>query len=171
MLKKSALAICLSLMPVAASAQGYAAPGYGYSDMPGMYPNMAPPWMFQNGAPGSFPGGGQSPFITMPMTPNTGIPQAPSQPFAQPLPFWMQTPPSDPIPGTPYFAPAPNADRPAAPSTPPRWAPLPGQAPMRVMPPHRGNNWTITPLPQQNPVYAPLTPAAPATQPKWPTQF
>ncbi len=168
--------IAAGLAPLAATAQNNTPPGYTFNNMfPGMFGgnNYTVPQGYMNQ--------GQSPFLTMPAPQNPiANPQFPSaptgqnspfptNPMAQPTPFWMQTPAS-PQPPARFITDIPSsvARQNTPPSytvfAPPRWAPLPGQAPVRIQTRRPANNWALSPNSGQIPA-----PTLPATPPKWPT--
>ena len=181
------LVFIASLAPLAATAQNNTPPGYTFGNMfPGMFGgnnnNYTVPQGYMNQ--------GQSPFLTMPAPQypfaNPQFPSAPTgqntpfpaNPMAQPTPFWMQTPPG-PQPNARYITEIPSTVAPqnTPPGytvftpprfrqvAPPRWAPLPGQAPVGSQMRRPVNNWSLYPdYSGQN-----LAPAVPATPPKWPT--
>jgi len=182
------LAFIASIAPLAAVAQYNSPPGYTFNNM---FPGMFGGNNFNNNytVPQGYMNQGQSPFLTMPAPQypfaNPQFPRAamgqdtpfPANPMAQPTPFWMQTPAS-PQPNARYITEIPSSVAPqntppgytvfSAPGfrqlAPPRWAPLPGQAPMSTQARRPANNWSRPPEPGQN-----LVPALPATPPKWPT--
>ncbi|MBL1436641.1 MAG: hypothetical protein COB08_010635 [Rhodobacteraceae bacterium] len=173
--------VATSFAPVMAEAQNNTPPGYTFGGMfPGMFGGN------NYGVPQGYMNNGQSPFLTMPAPqypfanpqfPSARQPQAsafPATPMAQPTPFWMQTPqsparfitqvpsnvaPQNAPPSYTVFTP------PGFSSAPPRWAPLPGQAPVSIQSLRPTNNWSIFPNASQN-----LAPAVPAAPPKWPPQ-
>lgn len=179
-----ALLTATSFAPLAAVAQNNTPPGYTFGMFPGMFGNN------NYAMPNGFMNNGNSPFLTMPAPqypyanpqfPNTSPTQAtpapmPALPMAQPTPFWMQTPTS-PQPWAKYITEIPEkvVPRNAPPNYtvftppafthygPPRWAPLPGQAPRAAAPQHALNTWATPFNGSQNPASA-----MPATPPKWP---
>ena len=174
----------VGFVPLGAQAQYASPPGYTFGGMfPGMFGNNN-----YYGMPQGYMNNGQSPFLTMPAPqypmanpqfPVPNQPQAapfPANPMAQPTPFWMQTPPSQQPPAR-YITEVPSNTAPqnappnysvfTAPgftTTPPRWAPLPGQSPAPFQDIRPSNNWSIFPNASQAPVQP-----VPATPPKWPT--
>jgi len=201
MRKYLTLIVGLCFAPMAASAQ-FVAPGYSFGSngfgnpfggyMPGFNNMNGPgfPAMNSFGPPGGFSGFNQNPFMTLPppqyynIPPNYPRTAAPTQPMAQPSPYWMQTPPDaqppvlnysetarsrQPVASAPtnsIFAPLAFSADSATSNTPPRWAPRSDQIPPQIQTRRPSNIWSISPVPQGGNGYAPVIAGTP---PKWPT--